>query len=725
MGHQLRLAPPRFATPPVVAPIRRLPMAARWVAVVVLTVALAGCGRGSSQPTSPGSSASFLGNSFSSGVADSVPHSVMELAVSKDGVAVSGSSWEEYNHDARLFAPESGQVLGPFTPTRNTGGIYGVAIDAHYVYAISGLSVYRFSRARWMNPGNRGWFDDGSNTGVRPLAVDSSGTGRLMGLAECDGELFVSDPGDGRSLGDNGQVSPDSAQIKVIGPNLTRVIRVWNVPRARSVACDRQGDIWVLQQGVAGGPRPQVERFTPSGRLLASFVLPGYPTGLAADPTSNSIVVPDNGPDQDFKRFDYGGRLIGTIGVKHGYLAGPDPGVVGPDRFVGPRAVAIDGAGNIYTAESGLPGVGQKAWSDMGPMAIITKFRPDGHTVVWRDYGLEFADVGEPSSNGSRFYDRHWEYKLDSRGRYEPYAYTVDPFRYPSDDRVGHAGDDYGASTRVIDLHGHRYLTMTNTPAHQFEIYIMRGDIAQPVVWFDSDARINTNGHTVDVSSNPRLPTNNGSEDWWMDSSGDIWSVGGLHGIWRYKLQGFAANGAPRYNFRHVARYPFPPELSQPRRIEVFGKIIYVSGFASSDPDPQKDWDGWKSIGRHLLKFDSLPTASGWPVPVWEDNFSYGTGSGSGETPEATGYPTSFAAADGAVAVAWLFSPRTDQGRIDVLAASDGATEKSLSPPVPSLGKVGWLDMEQSIEAQSGLVWAEDDWQSKIYRVCLTRCSNS
>jgi hypothetical protein len=358
-------------------------------------------------------------------------------------------------------------------------------------------------------------------------------------------------------------------------------------------------------------------------------------------------------------------------------------------------------------------------------MAIITKFKPDGHTVVWRDYGLEFVDVGEPSSDGSRFYDRHWEYKLDSNGRYEPYAYTVDPFRYPSDDRVGRNGDDYGASTRVIDLHGHRYLTMTNTPAHQFEIYIMRGDIAQPVVWFDRNAEINTNGRTVSVSSNPRLPNNNGAEDWWMDSSGDVWSVGGLDGIWRYKLRGLAPDGAPRFDFWHVARYPFPRQLSQgPRRIEVFGKVVYVSGFAASDPNPQNDWDGWKSIGRHLLKFDSLPTASGWPAPAWEDNFAYGVGTGSGEAPNATGYPTSFAADGGHVAVAWLFDPRTQQARIDVLAAADGATEKRLTSPAAALGRVGWLDMPQSIEARNGWVWAEDDWQSKIYGVCVARhCS--
>jgi hypothetical protein len=665
----------------------------------------------------------FLGNSFSSGVAGGVPSSAMELAVSSDGVAVSGSIWEEYDHDARLFDGASGRVLGPFTPTRPSGGINGVAIDRRYVYAVSSRTVYRFGRSRWMSSGDSGAFDDGSQTGARPLTVDTGG--QLMGLAECDRELFVSAAGAGGGPADHGQVSPRSARVEVIPTSLTGVTASWRVPRARTIACDRQGDVWVLQQGVRHGPRPSVERFAADGRLITSFRLPGYPTGLAADPTSNSIVIADNGADQDFKRLSYRGELIGTIGVKGGYLAGRDPGVVSAGRFVGPRAVAIDGSGDIYTAESGLPGVGQRIWTDMGSMAIITKFKPGGRSVVWRDYSLDFAGVGEPSGDGTRFYDRRWEYRRDGAGRYRPYAYTVDPFRNPSDDRVGHPGDWEGAATRVVDLHGRRYLTMTDTPGGDFELYVMRGDIARPVVSFDDNARISTDGRTSRALSNPRLPPDDGDEGYWMDSRGDVWSAGGQDGsrdrIWRYRLQGFTADGAPRYDFRHVDRYRVPAQLSRSvRRIEVYGNSVYLSGFSLSDPDPDRDWDGWKSLGRHLLKFDALPTRSGWPRPAWERDLSYG--SGSGQMP----YPTSFAAdpSAGFVAVGWLFGAGTNQGRIDLLSDGDGSTKRILSPPVPSLGRVGWLDLEQSLEAGSGWVWAEDDWQSKIYGICPSgRCS--
>jgi hypothetical protein len=204
-----------------------------------------------------------------------------------------------------------------------------------------------------------------------------------------------------------------------------------------------------------------------------------------------------------------------------------------------------------------------------------------------------------------------------------------------------------------------------------------------------------------------------------------VWGVGRADargdGIWRYRLQGIDSGGAPKYDFHHVNQYRLPSQLSQStRRIEVYGNTVYVSGFSSSDPDPDKDFDGWKSLGRHLLKFKSLPTRSGWPTPAWEHNFSYGKGSA------LVPYPTSFAAdpAAGHIAVSWLFDPKTNQGRIDVLADSDGSTQKTLSPPVRSLGAVGHLDMQHSLEARNGWIWAEDNLQSKVYGLCPSRrCS--
>jgi hypothetical protein len=658
----------------------------------------------------------FLGNSFTlagTGV-DSVPPGVLELGVTPDGYAIAGAGWEEYNHDARLFNPRTGALLGPYTTTRPHNGIWGVAADAHYLYYASGDGLlFRSSLATWENRANAATGDDGSETGVGPFQIDAGGN-QLMGLAECDHELFVADPNG--PIADGGQVSPDSTQIKVVPTDLAGVTASWSVPRARTIACDREGDIWVLQQGVAGGARPDVERFTPTGSLLAEFKLPGYPTGLAADPTHDRLLVPDDGPAQDFRWFDYSGRQIGQLGVTGGYLQGSDPGVIGPHRFVGPRAVAIARNGAVFTAESLEPGVGQLAWTDAGPGAIYTKFNPNG-SVAWRDYGLVFAGTGQPTPDGARFFTRYIEFTRDARGHYQPYAYTVDPFASRRDPR---AVDTYSNSVYVRQLDRHTYLFEDENPAFIYE-QRPHSQIFKPVVEFKSNTDVITGGHDASVAGNRALINNNGVNDFWMTATGDVWTTGGFQ-IWRYRLRGFSRTGVPRYSFHRVNAYRLPPEISQQaRRIEVIGDTVYVSGFSSSDPNPDNDWDGWKSSGRHLLKFTSLPTSRGWPAPAWEYNFDYGVGSGSTGSPEATGYPTGFAADGPYVAVAWLFDPSNNDGKIFTLNASDGALAHTYSPPVPAYGEVGHLDMEESITAGNGWVWAEDDWQDKIYGICPSR----
>jgi len=657
----------------------------------------------------------FLGNSFTlagNGV-DSVPPGALELGVTPNGYAIVGAPWEEYDHDARLFNPTTGALLGPQTATRPHNGVWGVAADRSYVYYASGDGmVFRSSLATWENPANVTTDDDGSETGVGPLQVDPGGH-QLMGLAECDDKLFVSDPNG--TLGDHGEVSPNTTLVKVIPTSLSGVTASWSVPRARTIACDREGDIWVLQQGVSGGARPDVERFTPTGTLLTKFSLPGYPTGLAADPRHDRLLVPDNGRDQDFKWFNYSGTQIGLIGVTGGYLQGSDPGLVGPNRFVGPRAVAIARNGAVFTAESTEPGIGQLAWTDGGPGAIYTKFRAN-RTVAWRDYAIVGAGTGQPTPDGARFFSGYWEFKRDARGNYRPYAYTVDPFSHPRDPR----GDGtYGDSIYLRQMDGHTYLFENENPAVIYEQQ-PNSQIFKPVVEFSGNTDIITDGNDVKVSSNPSLINNNGPQDFWMTNTGDVWTTGGFQ-IWRYRLRGFNREGVPRFDFHHVNVYHFPSQLSQEvMRIEVLGNDVYLFGFAGSDPNAADDWGGWLSSGRHLLKFTSLPTSSGWPAPAWEHNFSYGSGSSPlGPTsPAAAGFPTGFAVDGPYVAVAWWKDPNTGQGEIFALNDSDGTLVHTYSPPVRSYGQVGELDMKESITAGNGWIWAEDDWQDKIYAIC-------
>ena len=81
--------------------------------------------------------------------------------------------------------------------------------------------------------------------------------------------------------------------------------------------------------------------------------------------------------------------------------------------------MAIDGSGNIYTAENCFPGVAQSVTGiTSGPCAIITEYQSNGTTVVWRDVNANtFGGNGEPSNDGSRFYDRDFEFQRDATGK--------------------------------------------------------------------------------------------------------------------------------------------------------------------------------------------------------------------------------------------------------------------------------------------------------------------
>ncbi len=250
--------------------------------------------------------------------------------------------------------------------------------------------------------------------------MDAAGN-PLLGETLCGGNLFVTDS-NGALAGVG--LSPSTTEIKEVPTSLSGVTKTWSAPGASVLTCDREGDIWALVENPAD-TADGLERFTDTGSLLTSFTLPAsvIAQGVAASPSRDELLVPDNGVDQDYKWFNYSGTRTGQVGVTGGYLQGSDPGLIGPDRFVGPRSVAIDGSGNIYTAENCFPGVAQSVTGiTSGPCAIITEYQSNGTTVVWRDVNANtFGGNGEPSNDGSRFYDRDFEFTWN-RSSYQPYC---------------------------------------------------------------------------------------------------------------------------------------------------------------------------------------------------------------------------------------------------------------------------------------------------------------
>ena len=663
-----------------------------------------------------------VGNGFGG-----VPETVAELAVSSDGVALSSAAWEENSHAINIYASGTGYPEGMATgnngpPAANGNGVYGLAMDTSYIYVASGDGdMTRLSRADWLDPGNEGAPDYGTHntahyTGVGPLVVDAAGN-PLLGETLCDGNLFVTDS-NGALAGVG--LSPSTAQIKKIPRSLSGVTETWSAPGASVLTCDREGDIWGLVEKPAG-IADELERFTDTGSLVTALTLPAsvIAQGVAASPSSDELLVPDNGVDQDNKWFNYSGTRTGQVGVTGGYLQGSDPGLIGPDRFVGPRSVAIDGSGNIYTAENCFPGVAQSVTGlTSGPCAIITEYQSNGTTVDWRDVNANtFGGNGEPSNDGSRFYDRDFEFQRDSSGNYQPYGFTVDPWVNPSDPRVsdlpqtGGASTlpQYGAATYEWGADGHVYeatISLTTLVVYEQE---PNSEIMAPVYSLP-----NPDGYTgllVDVGT------------------GNIWGVTkgprGGDNVVEYPLTSYGSNGAPKY--ASGINYGLPPGLVDVRRVDVEVDSVYVSGFSARDTDSSSVWGNWESIGMTLIKFNSLPTASEWPAAAWTTDPIYTLPSD--DTSEFS-EPFSFAVNDpgGLVGVAMLYGPSTmpgalyPSGEVREYSASSGALVKTLNPPLPGAYVVeGQLDGQNDIVAKGGRFWIEDDWYTRIIGICPSR----
>ena len=642
-----------------------------------------------------------------------VPEAVSELAVSSDGYALSSASWEENAHDVNVYTQNTGYPEGEATgnsgpPDGGAGkGTYGLAMDSSYIYTAAGDGqMTRLDRADWVVPANEHVYDGGSNTGVAPLTVDPGGN-PLLGETLCDGNVFVTDSNG--ALTSTG-LSPSTTEIKEAPTSLSGVTTSWSAPGASVVTCDREGDIWALAETTAG-TADELERFTDTGTLVTSFMLPTsvIAQGVAASPSSDELLVADNGQDQDFKWFDYAGTQTGQVGVTGGYLEGSDPGRVGPDRFVGPRSVAIDGSGNIYTAENCMPGIAQSLTDvSNGPCAMITEYEPNGTTVVWRDVDANtFGGTGEPTVDGSRFFDRDFEFTRGANGDYQPYAFTVDPWENPSDPRVSSeqelggtsTNDSYGATTYEWDADGHRYEGTFEPDPMTYNIFEQQAnsEIMTPVSTFSPN-----------------------DETLFRDSSGNMWGVarGGDGGnrVVEYPLTGYSSSGTPEYG--GAVSYGMPPGLVDVRRVDVEGNAIYVSGFSSSDTDDSSVWGNWASMGMTLIKFNSLPTTARWPSAAWTTDPIYTLpNDDTNEFPEPYGFAVNSSA--GLVGVTTLFSTSTTMGSLQEYDTSNGHLVQTLNPPLPGSGvREGYFDGQDAIVAKNGWFWLEDDWYTRIIGIC-------
>ena len=646
-----------------------------------------------------------VGNSFAGQNFNEVPDAAQDLAVAGDGVAFTGATWSESAHDVRAYTtagrpvgPRPGSSAGVFRDTG--GGPLAVEATNRYLYAAQQLRLVRWDRSKFMS-----WTDQGDVYEGETLTIRSTGGGSLLGLAVCNSEAYVVDPG-----GPVGPVSPDGAEVKVVNADLTGgVKRQWTVPRARHLSCDRQGNVWVLQQRTADAPA-RLSRYSPSGSLLTAFELSGEPMDVAAAANADDVWVADNGPDQRVEEYDYRGSQVGALG--RSYLSGSHPGRVGPGRFAGPRGVGVDSKGNVYVAEGGIPGRGSRGWVDLGKLLVLSKFGPSG-ALVWRREGLLKASTGEPSEGDSRLYIDATSYHLDGHGQWRYQAFTLDPFAHPHDRRyAGDLGFSDTTNSQVRELNGRRYIFLQGSQAGFMTIYRVDGELLTQVGEIGDKY--------IDVEGRPRqerpgdLPDNCVARDFFAQTNGDIWKLcQDLGGVWRFRVTRFTARGAPIYAWTAVDVYPMPQQISggDAGRIEVEGGNVYVSGNAPGESSAPPD--DWLWMGRRIVKFPSLPTNSGWPAPVWNKTVFYDASGSSREKPVA------FDVDGDRIAVGYQACsyPTFSGACLRIYSATTGDQVGGTIYAGDSLGEVGWLDLYRPLAFKNGRIYVEDDHLSKLWVV--------
>ncbi len=682
------------------------------IAVAALAaLSLSSCGGEShrtgatSQAPPATANARVVGNSFAGEGFNEMPSAAQDLAVALDGVAITGASWVESGHDVRAYTT-AGQPVGP--RPGSTAGIFRdsgggpLAVEATdtYLYAAQGLRLVRWDRSKFMNWGNDSAVYDG-----KTLTIRSSGGGELLGLTVCNADAYVVDPG-----GPVGDVSPNGTQIKVVSADLTGgVKRQWTVPRARELSCDREGDIWALQQRVGNTPA-RLARYSPSGSLLTAFNLPGEPMDVAAAPSADDVWVADNGPAQHIEEYNYSGHLVGTLGQS--YLSGPDPGLVGSGRFAGPRSVDVDAKGDVYVAENGIPGRGTQGWDEIGKLLVLSKFDPSGK-LIWRREGLIKASTGEPTADNSRLYVDATSYQLDGNGQWRYRAFTLDPFTQPNDPRyTSDLGFDDATNSQVRDTNGRRYVFMESSHAESLAIYRVDGELLTPVGEISNDD-IDLAGR-IRQRAPDRIPGNCVARDYFVEGNGDIWKLcQDSGGVWRYRLKRFRADGTPIYAWSAVDVYPMPTQISggNAGRIDVEGHQVYVSGNAPGESSAPPD--DWLWMGRRIVKFPSLPTRKGWPAPVWNKTVYYDASARSREK------PVDFDVDGDRIAVGYQACqyPTFAGACLRIYSATTGEQLGGTIFATRSMGEVGWLDTYRPLAFENDHVYVEDVHLSKLWVV--------
>jgi hypothetical protein len=353
-----------------------------------------------------------------------------------------------------------------------------------------------------------------------------------------------------------------------------------NVSGPGALALDAAGNVWVAQKSEGS-----TVEFSPTGALLNTIRMPigSQPSSLYFDALSGQLMIGDEGPDMNIKRYKLSGTptLAGTFGIQGGYLDTTTgiKGQVGAKRFTRVTGIGKDTAGNLYVLNNPWGGswdLGRNGGTDLHAYNSAGNLR-----WTLQSLNLEGIAAPDPATDGALFYGGTNIYSGSAGGTFV--ANTVDPFTYPSDPRINmndHSRDEHFGQLATVGANRILVASGQNPDIfYFFHFNAANGYIAIP------DATL----------PGPAFKTTAAVRDGFsIDSKGGVWAGLDKTGfIYHYPLTGFDASGKPTWG-------PGIP-IRIPASIQPLTRIVYLA-----DSDTMILGQGvvgstdWTSIGTRI-----------------------------------------------------------------------------------------------------------------------------
>jgi hypothetical protein len=500
----------------------------------------------------------WLANTFGT-LATHVGNGARALWVAPDGAVYTASFWDENEGGVAIY--RNGRSLGSIgTHAEFQGG--AITGNATSIFAALQVSTKPGS-------GSVGRYDRATlkRDLVIPVSVWNavSRADVITGLATAGTQLYASDffGNRVRLFTTDGVWQRDLA---VTGPG--------------ALALDGAGNLWVARRAAA-----EIDGFTPSGAPLATIRMDpaARPSALYYDAAAGLLMVGDQGPDMNIKRYDLRAAptLLDTFGVTGGYLDATTGirGQVGARRFTRVAGIGRDATGTLYVLNNPWGG----GW-DLGRNGTTDLHAYDGAgNLLWTLQALNFEGVAapDPVTDGAYFYSGMNLYAGGAGGGFV--ANTVDPFTYPRDPRLDmndyQRGQHFG---QLASVGGRRILVASGQNPGNFNFYHFNaasGYIAIP------DASL------PGPAFGTQLQVTNG---FCLDDNGDVWAgLAGTNALTRYPLAGFDANGVPSWGA--------PQTSAVPASVAPLTRVIYLAGRDTMilAQGLANNWD-WTAMNGHI-----------------------------------------------------------------------------------------------------------------------------